>query len=155
MASPSRRRVWLGWAVSFAASYYVGGVVGFNKGVSTQRALSGGEAVVTMSTVRLIRSGHVAEATRILEGTLDSQLIQGAYNAESYCSAFNMPKRVTQPKVTAVHARSMAVAIQYRQVNPGPNPHGYADLIARLKRYKDAPDVDRSRVGGEGACWPL
>ena len=156
MALRTRAKLLFGWAASLGVSYYVGGVVGFNKGVSTELILSSGDAVPTAVALGLIRDGRVAKATDLLEATLDSHIANAVTGEASYCSAFNVPMRFVFPKAAAVHARNMSAVLQYRDRYPGPNASLNQALMPRLKDYaSSAPRPGLSRRGGAGACWPL
>jgi hypothetical protein len=156
MRSTRRSLLWVGWAASLLASYYLGGVVGFNRGVSTQLTLSSDDAVNTVAVLRSLRAGRVAEVTDFLEAQLDSQIAVGVYGVESYCSAYNVPMRFAFPRRVAIHASLLSRVLQYREEQAGPHSAVKQELMRRLRTYKNAPRVDLSASGpAEGGCWPL
>ena len=154
---PSRGRIllWAVWGASILASYYLGGVVGFNRGVSTEFTLSSDGAVETVIALRALRAGKVDQVTEFLEVLLDGQIATGVYGEEAYCSAYNVPMRFAFPLRTAVHASHMSAVLRYRKEHKGPDTPGKQELMRRLSRYENAPRVDLSgRSHQEGSCWP-
>jgi hypothetical protein len=140
---------WVIWGGVLLTSFYAGAVVGFNKGVLMQLAMSGDDAVGTVVVLRQLQSGRIAEATRFLETRLDSQLAGGLYGAESFCSAFNVPMRFVFPDGAANHVALMSMAVEYRMQHPGPNAQVNDRLLSQLRSYGKPPRP------GEGRCWPL
>ena len=140
---------WTLWGGVLLASFYVGGVVGFNEGVLTQLAMSGDDAVGTVVVLRQLQSGKVTEATRLMETRLDGQLAVGLDGAGSFCSPFNVPGRFVFPEGAVNHVALMSMAVEYRMQHPGPDAQVNNMLLPRLRSYGDP--LKR----GEGRCWPL
>jgi hypothetical protein len=120
--------------------------VGFNQGTMTQLALSGSDALSTMSVLRLLRSGRTTEALHLLEVQLDSQVAESVFGRQSYSSPYNVPTRFVFPDVPRANAWALSQVLEYRQEYPPVNPDQSVNskLMKGLEGYRNVPRPNTS-----------
>jgi hypothetical protein len=138
------------WFVSLVLAFYVGGVVGFNKGMVTQLSLAGSDALVSVVLLQHLRAGDTDKAMSLLETTLDGQVGQAVFGDSSYCSLYNVPMRFAFPQTPAAEAAALNGVLKYREEHPSPSSELAPKLMEQLERFRSTPSGSPNGMGCGG-----
>jgi hypothetical protein len=143
----NRKRVLVAavWLVSLLAAHYVGGVIGFSQGYSTARGLSGHDAFISTTILRLLRQERTKDAIDFLEVKLDDQIAAASAFGDAprtYRSPYNLWLRfAVLDAPVEENAAAFSQVLRYRQEFPPavPGAEAKAKIMSALEPYRNAP----------------
>lgn len=134
------------WLFSVLLANYVGGVVGFIQGSTTELALSGSDALGTVTTLRLLRDGNVDQAILLLETQLDSEIARGVFGEHSYDSPYNVMRLMFGDVMVAGNAYAFSSVLEYREEVPSSHDDEVSTrMMEGLEAFRDAPRPNHAR----------
>ena len=140
----SRNRIVLvtAWVISVVVANYVGGVTGFRQGSSTEIALSGHDALQTVTVLRQLRGGNTDGVVTFLETQLDSEISSSVFGEHAYDSPYNVHMRLVFGDLPVeTNAWALSEVLQYREEFPSMREDRAlsAEIMEALRAYRDAP----------------
>ncbi len=86
-----KTKIWLSilFIFAIAISFYIGGVIGFNKGFNTSQYFEGADAFFTVAILENIREDRQNRAVLLLETKLDGQIFKIGFFEEKKDSILN------------------------------------------------------------------
>ncbi len=89
--SKGKKKIMITFFLFFAVaiSFYIGGVIGFNKGFYTSQYFEGADALYTVAILESIREQRQNNAILLLETKLDGQIFNIGFFGEKKDSIFN------------------------------------------------------------------